>query len=134
MAVNLGVSYVGVLVAAIAAVAVGFIWYRPAVFGKRWMAYIGMTDTGNPGPMVIAVGVIAALVNAWVLAVLALNLKAATLGDGIMLGVLVWLGFMATLTAAQVNFERRPWGLWVLNNGHDVIVQVLIGAIVTLVR
>ena len=134
MAVNFGVSYVAVVVAAIVAMVVGFVWYARPVFGARWMAYLGMTDMGNPGPMVIVVGAIAALVNAWVLALLSLNLKGSTLGDGVMLGILVWLGFMATITAAQVNFERKPWGLWLLNNGHNVIVQALMGAIVTVLR
>ena len=67
-------------------------------------------------------------------ALLSVNLKGSTLGDGILLGVLVWLGFMATITAAQVNFERKPWGLWLLNNGHNLIVQALMGAIVTVWR
>lgn len=134
MAVNFGVNYLAVVVAAIVAMVVGFVWYAPPVFGKRWMAYLGMASSGNPGPAVIVIGAIAALVNAWVLALLSVNLKGSTLGDGILLGVLVWLGFMATITAAQVNFERKPWGLWLLNNGHNLIVQALMGAIVTVWR
>ena len=51
-----------------------------------------------------------------------------------MLGVLVWLGFMATLTAAEIAFEKKPWGLWLLNNGHNVLVQVFMAVIVTLWR
>ena len=37
---------------------------------------------------------------------------------------------MATITAAQGSFEKR--GRWVLNNAHNVIVQMLTAAIVTL--
>lgn len=40
-----------------------------------------------------------------------------------MLGVLAWLGFMATLTAAQATFQRRPWNGWVVGGVHDVIVH-----------
>lgn len=65
------------------------------------------------------------------LAVLALNLGGTTIGDGVMLGILCWLGFMASLTAAQISFEKKPWGLWVLNNAHNVIAQILMAAIVT---
>ncbi|TMC45359.1 MAG: DUF1761 domain-containing protein [Chloroflexi bacterium] len=133
MAVNFGVNYIAVVLAAVVALVIGFIWYSPRVFGTRWMAYLGTTQAqlGNPGPTGMAVGVVASLINAWVLAVLSLNLGGKTLTDGIMLGVLAWLGFMATITAAQISFEKKPWGLWVLNNAHNLLVQVIMGAIVT---
>ena len=136
MAVNFGVNFLAVVVAAVVALVVGFIWYSPQVLGKRWMWYLGTTQAqlGNPGPAGMAVGVVASLLNAWVLAVLSLNLGGKSITDGIMLGALAWLGFMATITAAQISFEKKPWGLWVLNNAHNLIVQVLMAAIVTLWR
>jgi len=136
LAVNFGVNYLAVIVAAVVAIVIGFIWYAPQVFGTRWMAYLGTTQAqlGQPGPAGIVTGVVASLVNAFVLAVLSLNLGGKTLTDGVMLGVIVWLGFMATLTAAEVAFTKRPWGLWVINNVHNVIVQGVMGAIVTVWR
>ena len=74
------------------------------------------------------------LVNAWVLALMSLNLGASSLSDGIVLGVLVWLGFMATLSGAQVAFQGRPWNAWLLTNVHDVVVQVVMAVILTLWR
>jgi len=136
VAVNFGVNYLAVLVSAIAAIVIGFIWYAPPVFGNRWMAYLGTTQAqlGNPGPAGMVTGIVASLLNAFVLAVLSLNLGGKTLTDGIMLGVICWLGFMATITAAQIAFEKKSWGLWVINNLHNVIVQALMGAIVTVWR
>jgi hypothetical protein len=100
------------------------------------MSYLGTTQAqlGNPGPTGMVVGVVASLLNAWVLALLSLNLEGKTLTDGIMLGVLAWLGFMATITAAEISFEKKPWGLWILNNAHNLIVQVIMAAIVTVWR
>jgi hypothetical protein len=134
--VNFGVNYLAVVVAAVVAMVIGFAWYSPAVFGERWMAYLGTTqaELGNPGGMGLAVGIVASLANAWALAVLTMNLGGTTIVDAIKLGVLCWLGFMATITAAQISFEKRSWGLWLLNNGHNVIVQVVMAAIVTLWR
>ena len=133
MAVNFGVNYLAVVVAAVVALVIGFIWYSPRVFGNRWMAYLGTTQAqlGNPGPTGMLVGVVASLLNAWVLAVLALNLGGKSVTDGVLLGVLAWLGFMATITAAQISFEKKSWGLWVLNNAHNLLVQVIMAAIVT---
>ncbi|HZP94850.1 MAG TPA: hypothetical protein VFC31_00745 [Candidatus Limnocylindria bacterium] len=56
--------------------------------------------------MGLATRAVVSLLNACVLAVLSLNLGGATIGDGAMLGVICWLGFMA-------------------------IVQVVMGAVVT---
>ena len=136
MAVNFGVNYLAVAVAAVVALIIGFIWYSPRVFGSRWMAYLGTTQAqlGNPGPTGMAVGVVASLLNAWVLALLSLNLGGTSLTDGIMLGALAWLGFMATITAAQISFEKKPWGLWLLNNAHNLLIQVLMAVIVTIWR
>jgi hypothetical protein len=133
MAVNFGVNYLAVVVAAVIAVIIGFIWYAPQVFGNRWMAYLGTTraQLGQPAPSGMAAGIAGALINSWVLAVLSLNLGGKTVSEGAMLGVLCWLGFMATLTAAEVGFLKRPWPLWLLNNAHNVIVQIVMGAIVT---
>lgn len=136
MAVSFGVNYLAVVAAAVIALVIGFVWYSPPVFGNRWMAYLGTTQAqlGNPGPTGMAVGIVASLLNAWVLAVLSLNLGGKSITDGIILGALAWLGFMATITAAQISFEKKPWGLWLVNNAHNLLVQVLMAAIVTIWR
>src|SRR5260221_13201470 len=105
MAVNMSVNYLAVIVATIAALVVGFVWYAPQVFGKRWMAYLGTTQAvlGQPGPMGNVAGLVAAFANSWVLALPAINLGVKTLSDGIMLGILTWLRFMSTLTGAQIS-------------------------------
>jgi hypothetical protein len=133
MAVNFGVNYLAVIVSAIAAVIIGFIWFSPRGLGPRWTAY-GLPAPQAPPPTAGVVGVVAALLNAWVLALLAVNLGGKALGDGVMLGILAWLGFMATLTAADTAFQRRPWGAWVVNNAHHLIVQIVMAAIVTVWR
>lgn len=136
MTVNFGVNYLAVVVAAIVAMVIGFAYYSPQAMGNRWMSYLGTTraQLGNPEPSGMAAGAIASLLNAWVLALLALNLGATDAGSGAMLGFLCWLGFMATITAAGVAFLKQPWGLWVVNNIHNVIVQIVMAMIVTVWR
>ena len=134
MAVNVAVNYLAIVVAAAAAVAIGIVYYGLAGLGDRLARLMGQTPVGRPGPAQLVIGVVVSLVNAWVLALLSLNLGAASITDGIMLGVLAWLGFMATLSGAQVAFQGRPWNAWLITNVHDVVVQVVMAAIVTLWR
>ena len=134
MAASFAVNYLAVVVAAVAAVVIGILYYGVAGLGDRLARLVGSTPLGRPGPAQLVIGVVVALVNAWVLALFSLNLGASSLTDGIVLGVLVWLGFMATLSGAQVAFQGRPWNAWLLTSVHDVIVQVVMAAIVTLWR
>src|SRR6266852_4256427 len=133
MPVNLGVNYVAIIVAAIGAVAIGILYYGILGFGDRQSRMLVATPA-RPGPAQVATGLIVGLVNAWVIAVLSLNLGASSVVDAILLGALVWLGFGATFKAAQVAFERRPWAVWVIQAVHDVTVQVVVAGIVTLWR
>jgi hypothetical protein len=134
VAVNFAVNYLAVVVAAIVAIILGFIWFSPQTLGSRWTAYGLPATPARPGASAIVVGVVSALLNAWVLALLSLNLGGKTIGDGILLGVLVWLGFLATVTAAEYAFLNRPWSAWVINNIHHVVVQAVLAAIVTVWR
>ncbi len=133
MTVNFAVNYLAIIVAAVAAVAIGIIYYGILGVGDRQSRMLGASLV-RPGPMQGATGLVVSLVNAWVIAILSLSLGAASIVDAISLGALVWLGFGATFKAAQVAFERRPWAVWVLQGVHDLIVEVVVAGIVTLWR
>ena len=135
MAVDFGVNYLAVIVAALAAVVIGILYYGVAGLGDRLAKLNGMAPrSGPPSPTQFAIGILVGLVNAWVLALLSLNLGASSIADAIVLGALVWIGFGATFKAAQVAFEGRSWNTWVLTGVHDVIVQIVVAAIVTVWR
>ena len=133
MTVNFGVNYLAVILAAIAAVAIGILYYGILGLGDRQSRMLGATPA-RPGPVQVATGLVVSVVNAWVIALLSLNLGASSVVDAILLGALVWLGFGAAFKAAQVAFERRPWGVWVIQAIHDLTVQVVVAGIVTLWR
>ena len=133
---NFGVNWTAVIFAAMVATVIGFAYYSPSPRADRWLAYLRLTreQVGRPMPPGIAMGALASVLNAWVLAVLALNLGATGVFSGIVLGFLCWLGFTATITTAMVAFFRGPWSLWALHNTHYLIVQIVMGTIVTVWR
>lgn len=133
MTLNFGVNYLAILVAAIAAVAIGIVYYGVLGVGDRQSRMLGASPV-RPGPIQGATGVVVGLVNAWVIAVLSLSLGAASIIDAISLGALVWLGFGAAFKAAQAAFERRPWAVWTFQGVHDLIVEIVVAVIVTLWR
>jgi len=134
MALSFAVNWVGVVVATIALLVIGFVWFMPNVFGNRWIALMGRPgEQLRPGPEFV-VSILAAALNAFVVAVLALNLKATTAGDGALLGLVVFAGFFLSYLTANTIFAKRSWTLWAIDVGHALIAQVALAVIVTLMR
>ena len=107
--VNVGVNYVAVIVAAIAAVAIGIVYYGILGVGDRQSRTLGISP-GRRGPVQGAIGLIVGLVNAWVIAVLSVAVGAASISDAMVLGTFVWLGFGATFKAAQGGLRTAAVG------------------------
>lgn len=129
-----GVNYLAVLVAALTAWLIGAAWYM--IFAEPWMAAHGWrneTDMLGPGavpslvPFVLAF--LAELVMAWVLAELLGHLGHVTIRNGIMSGVVIWLGFVVTAMAVNSAFSRRKAMLTAIDSGHWLVVLIVMGAI-----
>ena len=132
MVVNLtNLNWVGVLVATVAGLVIGFIWYSPQLFGKRWAAGAGIElPSGTPAPMVLAGTVVLTLISAYVLAVLANAAGVASIPDGVVIGVLVWAGFILTWSAQGLLFEKKPMDYVAINIGQGFVSLAVMGAII----
>ncbi|MCI0619812.1 DUF1761 domain-containing protein [Candidatus Wolfebacteria bacterium] len=128
------INYLAVLVAGIVAMGIGSLWYGP-LFGKPWMALMGITplqmDAGKKKGMMKSyiIGFIGALVTAFTLAYLISSLGVAGVTGGLTLGFLVWLGFFVTTKLGSVLWEMRPWKLYFLNIGYDLVNLLVMGII-----
>jgi hypothetical protein len=125
-------SYLAVIVAAIAQYVLGFLWYGP-LFGKTWRSLMGVKEQSMSGAgmgKTLVWSFIGSLVTAGVLRKLATMVGALTLGAGVALGAMVWLGFVATVTLAIVLYEKRSVNLYILNNAYQLVSLVVMGAIV----
>jgi hypothetical protein len=127
-----GVNWVAVIAATVAYSVIGFVWFSRQVFGLRWAASTGR-ELPAPGqvPVTSLVGsVVVGLVTAYVLAVIAHAVGAATLADGAILGFLAWLGFVATSSMGGVLFEGRSTTWFATAAGYWLVALVVMGAII----
>jgi hypothetical protein len=128
------VNWLAVLLAFIASMAIGFVWYLPAVLGKRWMEAVGKTEDdlrnskGGAGiwiPMVAA-----AALTAILLAVLIskLGLDSALAGG--------WFAFVLAAVfrvgghVIHNGFAGRPAAVTLIDSGHDLLAMTAAGAII----
>jgi hypothetical protein len=125
-----GISYLGVIVAAIAAFIFGWAWY--GALGRAWMAAQGKsvpeTKAMPVGPMITTF--IALIVMAWVLAGLIGHLGpgSVTIRNGVISGAFAWLGFVITALAANHAFQGQKRMLTVIDGGHWLGVLLIEGA------
>ena len=123
------VNWVAVIVAAVVNVAIGTVWYLPQVFGKQWAALTGREISTSPNPMLYGVAIVGALITSYVLALVVHAVGAASITEGIVTGLILWLGFQATNQAVGGAFEGRSWTLWGINAGNGAVSLAVMGAI-----
>jgi hypothetical protein len=123
------VNWVSVLVAALSGFVIGSLWYGP-LFQKPWMRLSGMTkEKGAQASMALTFG------GAYVLNAIAAIGIALVLGDhsgwasGLHVGAFAGFFFVGTALGVIYLFEQRPFGLWCINAGYQVVNFAAMGAI-----
>ena len=133
MPMEWGVNYGSVLAAAIAAMVVGFVWYLPAIAGNAWSKATGKTAEEMRAamtPVVLIEGFVIALFKATVLAAVIGWAAIDTLGGGIVMGVVIWLGLIFATQAETVLYEGRPSGLYWVLGGNSLVTFVVMGGLI----
>lgn len=126
------VNVLGVVVSAVAAMVVGFIWFSPPLFEKVWLAEIGRSreEVAADSPIKFLVGFIGALLEAYILSALMNIMGEPSISMGVLVAVVIWVSFVATTSAANFAFAGRPFRLWLIENGNHLVTLLTIGAIV----
>jgi hypothetical protein len=133
----MGINLWSVLVAAIATMAVGFLWYSPLLFARPWMILMGYDpeDKGKLEEMRKSAGKMygmsfaASLVSAAVLAKIVAITTVSSALYGMKVGFAVWLGFVTTVQLTNVLFAKQPVKLYLINTGYQLVCYLAMGAI-----
>ena len=150
---------IAILLAAVSALVVGFIWYNPKVFGNAWMKAAGMTDEQiKGGNMAKIFGM--ALLFAFLLAMAmpamvihqmgAFSLAQGELGmlqsydaflndygdafrtfkHGAFHGVLAGIFIALPILGTNALFERKSAKYILINSGYWIVTLAVMGAII----
>jgi len=125
-------NYVAILVSGIMLWVLGAIWYSPALFAKPWMEILGIKK-GESKQSGLMLGMVASLIGDFVLSFILAHLvfwaNATGFKNGCVLGVLVWIGFIAAPNLPQGIYERRPFKLFAINSGYWLLCLFLAGGL-----
>jgi Protein of unknown function (DUF1761) len=125
------IHFFAILGAAVAKMVLGALWYSPVLFVKPWRQMTGITEEQLKEGMgkALAVDFVGSLVMAFVLVHAIRYAEATTVLQGLAVGFFSWLGFVAVATITTVTYERKPFKLFLLNNGYLLISLLVMGAI-----
>lgn len=139
---NIQINLVALIVAGIASMAVGFLWYSPVLFAKPWMKLMGYTSEGmkdmqkKMGPM-YGLSFVATLVTVFVL-IHSTTYAASYLSNmGKMAAYLMtafwtWIGFVAPVQMTDVIFGSKKWKLFAINTGYQLVSLLVMAVILAL--
>ncbi|MBT6764696.1 MAG: DUF1761 domain-containing protein [Prolixibacteraceae bacterium] len=126
------INYLAVLVAALSAFIIGWIWYGP-LFAKRWMKLNGFTEESlKEGamsmPAIMIINFVAVIVSALGMAMF-LGAESDMM-FGISAGLMIAVFWIATSRLNDVLSEKKPFGLFLINVGYNLVTYAVMGAII----
>lgn len=118
---------------------IGFLWFRPSMFYKVWLAGWGRTWEERPlkttSPILLGTTIIAYFLEVVILALILNAMGSKTAGSGILGGFLLWLGFVAStglvsqLFASHNSVLAHGWKVWLVTAGNFLIDLLVVGTI-----
>ena len=113
------VSWIGVIVGAVAAFILGYFWYSPMLFGKKWAEGVGVElgKASSKPMMALVMQAIGLLLLSWFVGVTAVDSKLLTF-------ILVILAFVV-LQASNVVFAQKPLSVARINGGYWIAASVV---------
>ena len=134
----MGVNLWSVLVAAVATMVVGFLWYSPILFARPWMVAMGydpndkakVAEMQKGAGLLYGISMLASLLSAFVLGKVIDGMTINTALYGLKVGFAIWLGFVATVQLTDTLFGKKPTKLFLINTGYQLVCYLAMGAII----
>lgn len=135
-------NWIGILVAAVAAFFIGFLWHGP-LFGKTWLKLMKITEADMErekkemaGKMhwYMLAAFLQQLAVATVTAILVSALGVTDVASASLYAFLVWFAYIAATLLNGVLWEKRTIPLYLFNITYQLVILVVITLIVGLWR
>ncbi len=133
-------NWLAVIVGALIYFALGALWYTPGFLGRRWQRSIGWDPEQTPPEMKIAtyaVPLVAYIVMAIAVGLVAAATGTDTLGEGIILGLVLGVGLSLMHTLVDATFDPNkpePWTWFAINGTYHALGLLIVSVIVAVWR
>lgn len=127
------ISIVAILLATLSRFLLGGLWYSNVLFGRAWMAQVGMTEDKLQSANMARTFALAFVASLVASVMLALFLgSGSTVFTGMLYSFFVGFGWVAMSLATNDLFEQRSFKLFMINASYHVVSFTVMGAIIGL--
>jgi hypothetical protein len=125
-------NWIAIVLAGLSAWIIGAIWFSPPVFGRRWMAALGLKQEqmGSPAPGFVAalvISIIGATFLRWVIGVAG----ATSIADGIEVALIIWFAFILLPSAPGLLFTKSSRAAFGITQAQHAIAMIAMGIVLT---
>ncbi|MEQ8735692.1 MAG: DUF1761 domain-containing protein [Rhodospirillaceae bacterium] len=130
-----GVTWLGVFLGMVGAMAWGSLYYSPLLFMKAWIAAMGKTpdQLGNPVKALMNAALMNLIVALGINIVMVMH-GVTSLGGAISTGVFLWAVFCLTTELLHDRYNGMSVKLSVINAGNTLGAYIVIGIVIQLLR
>lgn len=140
MPLQADINIIAIVAATVAVQLIGMLWYSPALFGKQWAALMGFGDTDSEQSKKMKEAAkpaylgsfLSTIVLATVLSVFIQLVGVESAREGILIGAIAWLGFVATVTFTNALYANKSLVVYMIDSGYQFVSFLVIAAIVTI--
>lgn len=130
------VGFLPLLIGTVFNMGLGAMWYSNILFAKPWMAEAGITDeqlkdTTDMGK-VYGFTMLMALVTSYVIGFIVVNFGLASIGQALLLAIILWLGTDLPMVIKNWGFEGRTMKLGLINHSYQLCVYVVVSILFVL--
>lgn len=129
----ISINYWAVVVAALAYMALGALWYSSALFGAAWMKGIGKTKeqvTADFSPVNLVLAFIGSFLVAYGVARITVWSGRFGLVDVVITSLVIGICFVLPAFGINDIFEKRPRALTALNILYHLVGLIIIGVVI----
>ncbi len=118
-----------ILVSSIVCFSIVAFWFSPALFGVKWKSLIGNPELKNiTVRSYILIFLVIIIFN--IVMSLAIDItNSVGMSNGVIAGVLIWIGFCCSTMAIQFLFEQRSKFLFLITSGYLLVICVISAAL-----
>ncbi|MDX1659359.1 MAG: DUF1761 domain-containing protein [Nitriliruptorales bacterium] len=130
-------NWLAVIVATVVYFVLGAAWFSPVLFAEPWQRSIGWDPEAQPpqmSPVTYVIPLVGYLLAAVATAMIAVAAGSDGVGDGIVLGLVVGVGFGGALTVTEATFDPhkpQPWQWFAITWAYHLVGLVLVAVIVS---